>query len=95
MRGLSRDTVVETNAVFEKDGVRPVMAGKLTPAVNLLTLRHAEVQRAILEAALEKDKEPAFWAFTQDPLTAKLSLNDARALFEKMLENTKSYLPFS
>ena len=94
MSGLRHGAIVETNAVFRKNEARPVMAGALPAAVNLLILRHTDVHAAVLKAALEKDKDLAFWAFTQDPLTTKLTLNDATALFEEMLENTKSYLPF-
>jgi alpha-galactosidase/6-phospho-beta-glucosidase family protein len=45
-----------------------------------------------LEAALKKDKDIAFRAFVNDPLVA-LSPDDARALFEQMLKNTRAYLP--
>jgi alpha-galactosidase len=70
------------------------VAGKLPPAVNLLTKSHVATGSALLEAALKKDEELAFWAFKQDPLTAKLSLNDAKTLFDEMFDNTKAYLKF-
>lgn len=94
MLGLGENVVVETNAQFVKDEVRPLEAGELPAAINLLTKRHVDVQQAVLHAVFENDKDLAFWAFTQDPLNAKLTLDDAVALFDEMYENTKEYLPF-
>ena len=45
-------------------------------------------QETILKAALIKDKELAFKAFVNDPLTTA-GINDARKLFNEMLKNTK------
>jgi alpha-galactosidase len=91
MAGMAAGTVVETNALFRKDEVRPVLAGALPAPLDLLVRRHAANQRAILKAALENDRELAFGAFVNDPLTARLSLADARQLFGEMLANTKAY----
>jgi len=86
--------VVETNALFSRNRVQPVVAGALPEAVNLITKRHADNARTILKAVMTKDKELAFWVFTQDPLNAKLSIDEAVALFDEMYENTKAFLPF-
>ena len=94
MTGLDRGVVVETNALFSKDCVQPVVAGTLPDAVNLITKRHTDNARAILKAVMTKDKELAFWAFTQDPLNAKLSIDQAVTLFDEMYGNTKAFLPF-
>lgn len=92
IQGLPMDAVVETNALFTRDSIRPVLAGKLPPEVNNLVLRHVYNQETILQAALMKDKEMAFRAFVNDPLMT-LPLKEARELFETMLVNTKNYLP--
>lgn len=94
MSGIDEDVIVETNAVFSKNKAQPIIAGKLPDAVNILTLRHTNVQQLVLKAGLKGDKDLAFWALTQDPLCSKLSLDEARTLFNEMYENTKSYLPF-
>ncbi len=85
--------VVETNALFGKDSVRPLMAGGMSDGVNLLMGRHMQNQEMILKAALERDKKLAFQAFCNDPMTLKLTGSQARELFDRMFENTKDYLP--
>jgi len=91
MEGFPIGCVVETNAYFSKDSVKPVMAGKLPDDVNSLVIRHVYNQESTLKAALAKDKEMAFRTFVNDPLI-NLSLKDSKELFVKMLENTKKYL---
>lgn len=92
MKDIPYGAVVETNAVFTKDGIRPVSAGNLPNPVQSLVARHVYNQETILEAALTKSKELAFAAFVNDPLV-NISLVNARKLFEEMLHNTKKYLP--
>ena len=50
------------------------------------------MQELVVEAALSGDYELAFIAFCNDNLN-DLSLIDSRKLFDKMLYNTKEYLP--
>jgi len=90
--GLPIGAIVETNAVFTKNSIRPVMAGKLPD--NVLGLMHRVVmnQETILKATLAKDKKLAFTAFVNDPLLANISLIDAQILFNEMFDNTKKYL---
>lgn len=90
--GIPYGAVVETNAVFAKNSIRPVLAGELPADVHNLVIRHVINQETTLKAALTKDKELAFRAFANDPLITA-SINDARSLFEEMLRNTKEYLP--
>ena len=88
---LPLGTIVETNASFTKNAVRPLFAGSLPPAVNTITLRHAENQRLIVEAGVKKDVNLAFSVFLNDNLMT-LRITDAERLFCEMLENTKKYL---
>jgi galacturan 1,4-alpha-galacturonidase len=92
MKDVPLGVVVETNALFRKDSVSPIMAGRLPNEVHSLVMRQVENQEAILKAAINKDKKLAFAAFVNDPLV-NISLSDAKALFDEMLENTKKYLP--
>jgi alpha-galactosidase/6-phospho-beta-glucosidase family protein len=84
--------VVETNAIFGRDSVKPIISGELPPEINNLVQRHIWNQETILQAALNKDKDQAFRAFVSDPLV-NISPEEARELFERMLDNTKSFLP--
>ncbi|RXZ82501.1 alpha-glucosidase/alpha-galactosidase [Paenibacillaceae bacterium] len=92
LQGFPTGAVVETNAVFGYDSVKPVVAGQLPNDVQTLVMRHVANQELTLQAALNKDKELAFKAFSNDPLV-QLSEAKAAELFERMLHNTKSYLP--
>jgi alpha-galactosidase len=92
MQDVPYGAVVETNALFRRDSVTPIMAGKLPSAVHSLVIRQIENQETILKAALTKDKKLAFAAFINDPLVT-ISFDEAEELFEEMLQNTKKYLP--
>jgi alpha-galactosidase len=92
VEGLSLGAVVETNALFSRDSVRPVFAGRLPPDVETLVSHHAYAQATILQAALEKDRRLAFNAFIDDPLL-RIGRADAEVLFDDMLRATAKYLP--
>ncbi len=92
LAGVPQGAVVETNAYFSRNSIRPVVAGKMPEGVNGLVVRHVYNQETIIKAALRKDKDLAFQAFVNDPLVT-IGLKDAKALFHQMLQNTKEYLP--
>lgn len=92
MEDIPLGCVVETNASFRMNSVRPVFAGRLPDDVQNLVVRHVYNQETILKAALTRDKELAFRAFLNDPLV-NLGIKEARELFERMLKNTEKYLP--
>ena len=89
---LPLGAVVETNALFTHDTVRPVMAGALPDSVYALVAPVVAEQEMIVEAALSRDLELAFEAFMRDS-HMPLAVKDARCLFDTMIENTKEYLP--
>lgn len=89
--GLPDGAVVETNAVFGRDSVRPVFAGRLPDAVHAMVLKHAVNQEMLVEAGIRKDIGLAFHAFLNDSLMT-LGITDAERLFAEMVENTKPYL---
>ena len=92
---LPADAIVETNAVFERDAIRPVLAGRLPEAVKDLMMPAIENHEMILKAALDCDKELVVKAFLNDPQVKgkKCTEADVRALIDDMLEGTKKYLP--
>ncbi|MBQ8230118.1 MAG: alpha-glucosidase/alpha-galactosidase [Clostridia bacterium] len=87
------DVIVETNAFFSGDSVKPVHAGKIPSALNALIMRIIEEQETVVDAALTGDYEKAFVAFLNNPNMC-LPEDKARELFDRMLENTKAYLPY-
>jgi alpha-galactosidase/6-phospho-beta-glucosidase family protein len=86
------DAVVETNAYFSRDSVRPLVAGALPEGVLQLIAPHVRNQETIIEAALTRDIDLAFQAVFSDPLTY-LPIDKAWAMFKEMLEATKPWLP--
>lgn len=86
--------IVETNALFRRDRVEPIMAGNIPHPIYGMVDTHISNQETIVKAALTGDKKLAFSAFVNDPLVT-LPYSEAESLFEEMLENTKDYLPKS
>ncbi|GMA97358.1 alpha-glucosidase/alpha-galactosidase [Pelosinus sp. IPA-1] len=89
--GVPIGAVVETNAVFTRDSLKPVMAGRLPIAIESLVVRHVYNQDTILKASFNKDKELALSAFLNDPLVT-IPVDDATQLFNKMIDNSREYL---
>lgn len=88
---LPMDSVVETNAVFSADSVRPVFAGLVPDAIYPLIAKAAGQQEAVAQACHNRDLDAAFRVFANDNLV-HLDLTEAKALFTEMVDNTKSYL---
>jgi alpha-galactosidase len=81
-------SVVETNALFSRDNVRPVFAGSLPNPLTNLALQHVENQKEIVQAAIERDLGKAFRVFLNDPQIRTLSREQAQELFNEMTEKT-------
>ena len=88
---LPLGAIVESNAVFTSNSVTPVFAGNVPGSIMPLVSRVVGEQQIILEAAYKRDLDIAFAAFSCDPLV-RLSLKDAKKLFDEMIENTSDYL---
>ena len=88
---LPLGAVVETNAIFRSNEVKPVLAGKIPDEIYPLVSKICTEQEAISSAIAERDIEKIFNAFASDPLVT-CSLSDARKCFDEMVENTKKYL---
>ncbi|MCR4933087.1 MAG: alpha-glucosidase/alpha-galactosidase [Lachnospiraceae bacterium] len=91
---LPKEAVVETNAVFERDAIRPVFAGKIPENVLALIKPHVENHERILKASLTYDKSLVYEAFKNDPLVkGRASDKEIEKLADDMIEATKKYLP--
>ena len=91
---LPAHTVVETNALFERDAVRPVFAGAMPEQVRELMLPHVENQDRTLKAALTCDRELVYEAFLSDPLVkGRAKEDEVKQLVDDMIANTAKYLP--
>lgn len=83
--------IVETNAHFSADGVRPVMAGNVPESIYPLISRVCGEQEIISSGIAKRDMEKIFGAFCMDA-NVNLPVAEARKLFEEMVQNTKAYL---
>lgn len=91
---LPATAVVETNAVFSRDSIKPLIAGEIPADVLALITPHVENHELVLQAALTCDKEPVYQAFLNDPLVkGRASEAEVKALVDDMIANTLTYLP--
>ncbi|MBI9049181.1 MAG: hypothetical protein JEZ00_07170 [Anaerolineaceae bacterium] len=86
--------VVETNAHFSHQSVRPINAGALPDGIAALINQHSTNQEMIIEAVVTKNVNLAFQAFYNDP-TNILDIDKAWALFRNMLQLNQEYLPWA
>lgn len=88
---LPETAVVETNAVFERDAIRPVLAGSIPEPVRQLILPHVENHERIMKVVQggNKDVELIVEAFMNDPLVkGRASEADVRSLVQDMMKAT-------
>lgn len=94
IRNLPKEAIVETNAVFGRDSIRPVVAGELPENVLELIMPHVENHERIYEAATTGNVELVVEAFMADPLmSGKLTEAQARELIKDMMEKTIGKFP--
>ncbi|MDR0248664.1 MAG: alpha-glucosidase/alpha-galactosidase [Oscillospiraceae bacterium] len=92
--GLPRDVVVETNALFSRDDIRPVAAGALPAPLATLVTPHAENRAAIMRAATDCDMDALTEVFLRDRLLAgRCDEKDIRSLARDMVRATMDVLP--
>jgi len=88
---LPKDAVVETNAFFEENELRPLAAGKLPRQLRSLINRQVSNQETLIEAGFRGDLDLAFRAFLNDPLVT-IDPERAREMFQEMIRATSDYL---
>lgn len=91
---LPASAVVETNAVFSRDSIKPLIAGELPADIQTLIAPHVENHETVLTAALTCDRELVYRAFLNDPLVKdRAGDEEVKALADDMIANTLTYLP--
>nr|WP_288826031.1 alpha-glucosidase/alpha-galactosidase [uncultured Clostridium sp.] len=91
---LPKDAVVETNAVFSRDSIKPVIAGTIPEEVLELIKPHVANHERILNAALTCNRALVYEAFLSDPLVkGRASDAEVKKLADDMIANTLAYLP--
>lgn len=91
---LPASAVVETNAVFSCNSIKPLIAGEIPEQVLALVKPHVENHELILNAALTCRREGVYQAFLNDPLVkGRISEAETKQLADDMIANTIRYLP--
>jgi len=91
---LLPNAIVETNAIFERDVIRPIFAGEMPAHILALTNPHIKNHERIFEAALTCNKDLVIEAFLTDPLIkGRASDEELKLLVDEMIRNTLSFLP--
>ncbi len=87
---LPDDAIVETNAVFSRDSIRPIFAGEVPEDVKGLLMPHICNHERIWNAACNGDRNLVIEAFMNDPLIKgkKCSKEDVEKLVNEMLDKT-------
>lgn len=88
---LPESAVVETNAVFERDAIRPILAGSIPEPVRQLILPHVENHERILQVVKggNRNTELVEEAFRNDPLVkGRASAEEIHALVKDMMAAT-------
>lgn len=83
--------VVETNAVFTSDSLKPVLAGEIPTEIYPLVARICAEQENLSDAIEKRDVDRILNAFLGDPLVT-CGMAEGEKLFREMCENTKKYL---
>ena len=91
---LPKTAIVETNAIFERDMIRPIIAGAMPMNILELTMPHVKNHDRILEAALTCNKDLVLEAFMNDSLIKdKITDENVKVLVNDMIKNTLKFLP--
>jgi len=94
IKNLPADAIVETNALFERDIIRPVYAGEMPDNLVELMMPHIQNHNSIYKAAMTYDKSLVIKAFENDPLIhGRLTKEETKQLVTDMIANTSAYLP--
>jgi len=91
---ISSETIVETNAIFERDSIRVINAGDVPEQILELLKPHIENQELIYEAAVNCDYDRSLKALKNEPLVkGRITDEEADQLLRKMIKGTLKYLP--
>jgi len=86
--------VVETNAFFRKDDVRPIYAGEITGFANEITQKHILIHQKMIQAFDQRDLSIAKEALYLDPLSSHVDTKRLNQMFDEIVEKIKPYLTY-
>lgn len=92
IEGFPLGAIVESNALFTHDTVKPVMTKPLPLAVKNLVLRNLLNQENVYEAIKERNLEKIYLSLKNDPLCSNVNDDEIRKMFVEMIRHTRGYL---
>lgn len=91
---LPHDGVVEVKTLVDRNGLQPLVHGRLPPQMAAICAANMAVYDLAAEAAIRRSTEAAIHALTLDPLTAACcSPAEIRAMTLEMFQAEQQYLP--
>ncbi|MGB6836257.1 MAG: alpha-glucosidase/alpha-galactosidase, partial [Dehalococcoidia bacterium] len=91
---LPEGCCVEVPCYVDKHGINPCFIGELPAHLAAINRSNIAVQEMAVRAALEADRDMAFYAVAADPLTAAvLSLEETRQMVDEMFKAEADWLP--
>jgi alpha-galactosidase len=91
---LPHGHVVETNAYFRFDEVRPIFAGPMSGYSLDITQKHIEIHQLLLKAYDNKDLKFARQALKQDPISSHVPHEKLDEMFDEIILHIKPYLTY-
>ncbi len=89
---LPRGVVVETNAVFRTDSLKPIGAGDVPESIYPLVARAARETESMIDSAFSLDLDYAYANFAKLNMLSGLTDSERRELFVTMCRASKEYL---
>lgn len=88
----SDNAVIETNAVFSRDGISQKDGAPLNQEVKSLVMATSLRQENIYTAIKERSISKLYNCFISEPLLGKINLSESKTLFREMIDGIKKYL---
>jgi alpha-galactosidase/6-phospho-beta-glucosidase family protein len=90
---LPHGAIVETFGLIDQTGASAMTFGALPTGVQTVLAHHINQQEMTVQAALTGDRALALQIILNDPLSSRLSIDQARHMLHAMLEANRRYLP--
>lgn len=90
---LPRDASVETFGVIDQTGTSAITFGEVHAGVQNILEHHVRQQELTVAAAFTGSREIALQVLLNDPLSSRLTVDEAKQMLAELLEAHKQYLP--
>ncbi len=91
---LPEGCCVEVPCLVDSMGIHPCTVGELPPQCAAIDITNINAQTLAVQAALEGDRDKAYYAVLLDPLTAALlTPSEIRAMFDELFEANRQWMP--